>query len=105
MRRRAQIFPVNVAYGLAGRVWGPGGAPWSNVKVVLLDAGSRLVASAISDAFGLYRLDAVKPGTYRLQALRESSDGRREILAERPVEVRGDFLFSQDLRVAAHTTR
>lgn len=87
-------FPVALQYGMAGRVVDADGRPVSGVYVELRRVRGDRIAGAWTDAFGLYRLDAVTPGSYALRALR---DGRT--IARRAVTLHDGFLFDQDLAV------
>jgi hypothetical protein len=49
----------------------------------------------VSDEFGFYRIDALRPGRYRLVVT--GDDGRE--LGTRTVELIGDFVFGQDIRL------
>ncbi len=94
-------FLVRPEFGIAGRVTGSGGAFLAGVRVELLDAGGRAVASAVTDRFGLYRIDRLPIGRYVLKISPESIPGAVDELPSRPIEIADDFLFGQDLVLPA----
>lgn len=90
-------FSVQVAYGLAGRVTTHGGKRLVGVVVDLVDELGRTVTSAETDRFGLYRMDEVPPGRYKLRL--STGDLPPEVVNPPTllVEVTDDFLFDQNL--------
>ncbi len=104
---------VRPELGVAGRVLDPGGRPVPGLWVYLEDLDGLSLASAETDAYGLYRIDRVPLGRYRLRtersapeakvggdgAVRFAFERRLRVVeaAEREVEVFFDFLFGQDL--------
>ena len=86
-------FIVTVEYGLAGRVTDDRGAPAVGARLRLEDAEGRVVARAVTDVYGLYRMDGVAAGSYVLR-VDETSTSRR-------IEVVDDFLFGRDLEIPA----
>lgn len=91
-------FNVKPEFGLAGRVTNLLGEAVPDLRLVLADASGLIVATALSDRFGLFRMDGVPPGGYTLRAL-SVDDGRDTPVAQREVLVQNDFLFDQDLRI------
>ncbi len=90
-------FLVRPEFGVAGRVTGAAGGHLAGMTVELLDAGGRLVKSATSDRFGLFRFDGLPIGRYTLRAVPQSFSGAPGDLPSRPVEIVNDYLFGQDL--------
>jgi len=91
-------FHVRAEYGIAGRVRDASGANLTGRRVELMDAGGKRVEAGTTDQFGLYRLDGVPPGDYRLVLLPSPDDPAGT--AERRVRVVDDFLFDQDLTLS-----
>ena len=98
-------FELRAEYGIAGRVTGAGGVPQPSVRVLLLDAAGEVVGRAVTDRYGLYRIDRVPPGSYRLRVASETPPEGDSPPAERPVEVDDSFLFGQDLDLEASRRR
>lgn len=92
-------FTVRQEYGLAGRVTDAAGRRRDGVRVVLENGSGSLVAAATTDRFGLYRIDHVAPGDYRLCV--DAADPALGSVPspERMVRVRDEFLFGLDLEL------
>ena len=93
-------FVLSLEYGLAGRLRDADGAPLPQIRVELVDEDGIYYTHAWTDAFGLYRLDSVPPGRYRIQVIEGDF-----VVARREVEVVDDFLFGQDLQIGAAIER
>ena len=83
-------FPLALRVGFGGRVLGAGGAPRTDLALVVEDAQGLVVAQAQTDAWGYYRIDGLAPGSYRLR----TADGAQS----RSVELAGQFRLGIDLR-------
>ncbi|MEM1180995.1 MAG: carboxypeptidase-like regulatory domain-containing protein [Acidobacteriota bacterium] len=105
LRRRFQVevaegavtrvdFELDPRYGVAGRVLDLHGEPHVGVTVEIVDGTGQPVSTAVTDRFGLFRLDGLPRGTYTLRS-RPGAD--RLATAERLVVVDDQFLFGQDL--------
>ena len=77
MRVAAAVIVATVAAGprlgaqtVRGTVVDPGGQPVVGVIATLLDSASTIVARALSDAAGQFRLSAPRSGVYRVRTLR-----------------------------------
>lgn len=53
---------------LQGEVVGPGGTVVANALVQLVDGEGQVMATNLTDADGIYRVEVPEPGTYRLEA-------------------------------------
>jgi hypothetical protein len=97
-------FEVEPRYGLAGRVRDAAGAPVAGMRVLLV-AGEQgqgeTVAAAVTDRFGLYRMDGIRPGRYQLRLAPEDLPAAAGLGPQRRVEVVSDFLFDQDLTLTS----
>jgi hypothetical protein len=89
-------FVVRPEYGVAGRVTDGRGNHLAGVAVEIVDGGGRRVGAAVSDRFGLFRLDGLAIGRYTLRVVPESAPGISP-RSSRPLEIRDEFLFGQDL--------
>jgi hypothetical protein len=90
-------FMVRPEFGLAGRLTAADGSRLGGVEVELIDQGGATAARAVSDEYGLFRIDGVPPGTYTLRVAPGQYPEAAEELPKRQVVVTGDFLFEQDL--------
>lgn len=80
---------LEVELGVAGRVT-VAGENAADLDVELVDAKGEVMARGTTDRFGLYRLDAVPRGTYRVRAVGAAA------LSD-PVRLTNDFVFDADL--------
>ncbi|MBF2065335.1 MAG: carboxypeptidase regulatory-like domain-containing protein [Calothrix sp. C42_A2020_038] len=92
-------FPVRVEYGLAGKVTDVAGQPISQVRVELTNLQGARVISAVTDRFGLYRLDGVPVGKYTLRVSLQDELNRNDSLPKRQVEIRDEFVYNQNLQL------
>jgi hypothetical protein len=67
--------------------------------VELVDSAGKVVGTASTDQFGLYRMDGIPPGSYQLAVSPRNLPEIKGQLPTRPVEIRDDFLFGQDLEL------
>lgn len=88
-------FLVSASFGISGQARDASGTALVAQRIVALDENGNSVASAFTDQFGYYRLDALPPGDYRLQIV--SPQGAP--LAEREVSIVDDHLFERDLEL------
>jgi len=93
-------FGVRPEFGIAGRIQDETGRRIVGIEVELVSMDGSLINSARTDRFGLYRMDGIIPGTYRLR-VRWNEMTLSEI--ERQINV-NDFLFDQDLCVSGCIT-
>lgn len=87
-------FHLELRLGCAGRVRGYGDplALW----VVALDAGGKVAAQAQPSHYGFFRLEGLKPGTYRV----ELHDAAGAAIASQTVEIAERFVFGRDFVAA-----
>ena len=90
-------FVVRPEYGVAGRVVGTDGVPIQGIGVELLDGARIVVERAMTDRFGLYRMDGLPVGSYLLRVASEPRAVPGADAASRIVRISEDFLFGQDL--------
>jgi hypothetical protein len=94
---------VQPMLGVAGRITSTGGRPVPGVRVELVgtsgEAQGRVVATATTDRFGLYRMDRIPIGAYSLRVSAGSLPDIGVAMPERPVSVGTEFLFGQDLEL------
>ncbi len=92
-------FPVQEEYGVAGRITDAAGQPMAEVKVELISVDGKRVTSGLTDQFGLYRLDGVPVGKYTLQLPSQDSIAEANNLPKRPLEIRNQFVYEQNLQL------
>ncbi len=92
-------FVTQPEYGIAGRLTDNAGNRLQGVRVELLDAQGTMVKNAMTDQFGLYRIDGLPSGTYRLRITAQSFPDPLMTSPEREIQLVDDFLFGQDLQV------
>ena len=92
-------FLVRPQFGIAGRIRDQTGAVLAGIQVRLVTGDGEIVGEGVTDQFGLYRIDGLSPGTYRLTV--PVQEGLKTLAQppSRPVVVADDFLFGQDLTV------
>jgi len=93
-------FVVRAEYGVAGRIVDAAGSPVAGVRVELLDGSRTVVQRAVSDRFGLYRIDGLPVGTYMLRIEPFTRPGIGADGPSRVVRITDDFLFGQDLSLS-----
>jgi len=87
-------FDLAIEVGTAGRIIGPDGEPVAGVPLQMLNSEGIVVSRAISNQFGLYRMDGLRPGSYVLQALEKWEGDSRK------VEIGIEYVFGTDLNVS-----
>ncbi|MBD2438630.1 carboxypeptidase regulatory-like domain-containing protein [Nostoc sp. FACHB-110] len=92
-------FPVRPEYGLAGRITDVAGKPMSDVRVELVNSAGAPVVSAMTDQFGLYRLDGVAAGKYTLQVPNQEGINNSITLPKLDVAISKEFVYDQNLRL------
>jgi hypothetical protein len=90
-------FTVRPEYGLAGRVRDASGNALPDRSMELYDAQGQRRGQAVTDRFGLYRMDGVPPGRYELRLV--AQPGETEPMPRRGVVIARDFIFDQDLKL------
>ncbi|RUT06128.1 hypothetical protein DSM106972_033340 [Dulcicalothrix desertica PCC 7102] len=92
-------FPVRIEYGLAGKVTDVAGQPVEQVRVELNNLEGARVISAVTDQFGLYRLDGVPVGKYTLRVSPLDELNRNDSLPKRQIEISNEFVYNQNLQL------
>ena len=90
-------FVVRPEFGIAGRVHDTRQRPLPEVSIELYDGEGNQVRTTRTDRFGLYRIDGLPIGFYRLQVAAEEILDPLQPLPERLIRIHDDFLFGQDL--------
>lgn len=91
-------FTATVRYGAAGRVVDAAGRPLADVDVRVVDRSGLTVADVRTDAFGLYRVDGLPPGPYRIEVDDAATVATREF------EIADAFLFDVDVSLDGAAT-
>ncbi|MCP3979325.1 MAG: carboxypeptidase regulatory-like domain-containing protein [bacterium] len=91
-------FETQPQLGIAGRLTDWTRQPLVGIVIELLDDAGRVVGTCTSDRFGLFRIDGITPGIYKLRAVHDDWPDRE--MASRLIEV-DEFLFDQNLIVNA----
>lgn len=92
-------FPLRIEFGLAGKVTDVAGQPISEVRVELTNLQGARVMSALTDQFGLYRLDGVPVGKYTLRVSPLDELNRNDSLPKRQIEISNEFVYNQNLQL------
>ncbi len=92
-------FPLRAEYGLAGKVTDVAGQPVSSVRIELINPQGARVITAITDQFGLYRLDSVPVGKYVLRVSTQDTLNPNDILPKRQIEISNEFIYNQNLQL------
>ncbi len=83
-------FTLEVSYAVAGKLLDQNGEALAGRTVKIVAEGGAVVATATTDAFGIYRADGLPPGAYRA----ESGDDRTAVKA---FSISDQFLFGVDI--------
>jgi hypothetical protein len=92
-------FPLRAEYGLAGKVTDVAGQPVASVRVELINPQGARVITAVTDQFGLYRLDGVPVGKYVLRVSTQDTLNPNDILPKRQIEIGNEFVYNQNLQL------
>ena len=88
-------FVIDIKLGFAGRVATDTDTYLANIKLVVKNTKHEIVFSTTTDQFGLYRVDALSPGSYTVHAIDENA----KTLDSRTVILNDSYLFGQDLTI------
>jgi hypothetical protein len=99
-RGAVTYMPLNLTeeYSVAGRAITASGTRLVAQKVSAFDEFGGRIAQVLTDRFGLYRVNAIAPGTYQF-VLEVNDDGGSQRKVSREVIVTNKFLFGQDIVV------
>ncbi|HEY9799839.1 MAG TPA: carboxypeptidase regulatory-like domain-containing protein [Leptolyngbyaceae cyanobacterium] len=92
-------FSARLEYGLAGRITDSTGKPMPEVQVELINSAGARVSSAVTDQFGLYRLDGVPIGNYTLQVPPQNAIKDGVNMPTRTVTINSQFIYDQNLQL------
>ncbi|MBD2607518.1 carboxypeptidase regulatory-like domain-containing protein [Scytonema hofmannii FACHB-248] len=92
-------FPVRPEYGVAGRITDVAGQPIERVRIELINSAGIRALSAMTDQFGLYRLDGVPVGKYTLRVSPQDSLNPNDILPKQQIEIKSEFVYNQNLQL------
>lgn len=90
-------FVVHPEYGVAGRLTDAGGRFLAGRRIEVVDADGNAVAAAVTDRFGLYRVDGLRAGSYTVRFVPDDPSERTETQASRRLEITDDFVFGHDI--------
>jgi hypothetical protein len=90
-------FVVRPEFGVAGRVRDATGEPVGGLHVEVLDGAGAVVATTVTDRFGLFRIDGLPIGSYLLRPRPDDLPQVQPATVQRIVRITDDFLFEQDL--------
>ncbi|MBU7581787.1 MAG: carboxypeptidase regulatory-like domain-containing protein [Nostoc sp. TH1S01] len=96
-------FAARLEYGLAGRITDVAGQPMPDVRVELANLDGTEVLSAMTDEFGLYRVDGVPVGKYTLRIPTQDAIANSDTLPKREVTIHNDFVYDQNLQLPIST--
>jgi hypothetical protein len=92
-------FPVRPEYGVAGRITDVAGQPIERVRIELINSVGIRALSAMTDQFGLYRLDGVPVGKYTLRVSPQDSLNPNDTLPKQQIEIKSEFVYNQNLQL------
>ncbi|MBW4568834.1 MAG: carboxypeptidase regulatory-like domain-containing protein [Tolypothrix carrinoi HA7290-LM1] len=92
-------FPVRPEYGVAGRITDVAGQPIERVRIELINSAGVRALSAMTDQFGLYRLDGVPVGKYTLRVSPQDSLNPNDTLPKQQIEIKSEFVYNQNLQL------
>ena len=92
-------FAVRLQVGIAGRVTDRDGRKLDGIRVELIDESGERAGSAVTDQFGLYRIDGLGVGEYTLRVADDSLPGGLSESPARRVVIVDQFLFDQSLEL------
>ena len=88
-------FIIDVKAGFRRPVMTEDSTYLRDIKLVVKNTSQQTVYTTTSDQFGLYRVDALPPGSYTIHAL----DNNGDTIASRPVALTDTYLFDRDLLI------
>jgi hypothetical protein len=99
-RGAVTYMPLNLTeeYSVAGRAITATGTRLVAQKVSAFDEFGGRIAQVLTDRFGLYRVNAIAPGTYQF-VFEVNDDAGNQRKVSREVIVTNEFLFGQDIVV------
>ncbi|MBW4479023.1 MAG: carboxypeptidase regulatory-like domain-containing protein [Tolypothrix brevis GSE-NOS-MK-07-07A] len=92
-------FPLRLEYGVAGRITDVAGQPIERVRIELINSVGIRALSAMTDQFGLYRLDGVPVGKYTLRVSPQDSLNPNDTLPKQQIEIKSEFVYNQNLQL------
>ncbi|MCV3212599.1 carboxypeptidase regulatory-like domain-containing protein [Plectonema radiosum NIES-515] len=92
-------FPLRPEYGVAGRITDVAGQPIERVRIELINSVGVRALSAMTDQFGLYRLDGVPVGKYTLRVSPQDSLNPNDTLPKQQIEIKSEFVYNQNLQL------
>lgn len=93
-------FPVRLEYGMAGKITDVSGQPMAEVELEVIDAEGKRVTTAMTDQFGLYRIDGLPVGKYTLRVPQQANiTNSSDTLPQLEVAISKDFIYDQNLRL------
>ncbi|OCQ90049.1 hypothetical protein BCD64_19130 [Nostoc sp. MBR 210] len=96
-------FTARLEYGLAGRITDVAGQPMSDVRVELVNLDGTEVLAAMTDEFGLYRVDGVPVGKYTLRIPPQEAIANSETFPKRDITIHNEFVYDQNLQLPIST--
>jgi Carboxypeptidase regulatory-like domain len=92
-------FDLQAEFGVAGRIRDAQGKTQPNISLQLTNIQGVVVKSTRTDEFGLYRIDGIPIGKYKIQVVSQttSTSGKKQPVLD--LEIRDRFLFDRDLQI------
>ncbi|MBI1386727.1 MAG: hypothetical protein GC150_17630 [Rhizobiales bacterium] len=91
----SMTFETTILYGAAGQVTTAAGKAFQDVEVVIAATDGTEAGRARTNQFGYFRVDNLPTGTYEVRVTE-----REQTLARQSFDVRDDFVFGLEVRVA-----
>ncbi|BAY41184.1 hypothetical protein NIES2111_55760 [Nostoc sp. NIES-2111] len=92
-------FPAKIEYGVAGQITDASGKVMPNVEVELVNAEGKPIGTTVTDEFGLYRLDGVPVGKYKLRVPVQDGIANNDALPQLEVAINKEFIYGQNLQL------
>jgi len=93
-------FSVRPEFGIAGRLTDAAGRRIEGRLIEVVDGDGKRIGRAVSDRFGLYRVDGLPVGVYTVRVVDDTSLEPGRSVGSRRFELVDDFLFGQDLALS-----
>ncbi len=96
-------FAMQAEFGVAGRIRDAKGQTKSNISLQLVNTQGVVVKSTRTDEFGLYRIDGIPIGKYKIQVILPPTSNIGKQSPSLDLEIRDRFLFDRDLQILSET--
>jgi hypothetical protein len=92
-------FDLQAEFGVAGRIRDVQGKTQPNISLQLTNLQGVVIKSTRTDEFGLYRIDGIPIGKYKIQVVSQTKNTTDRKPPALDLEIRDRFLFDRDLQI------